>query len=907
MVLYNLLIYPIELLVEFFFVFFYESFEHVGISIIGISVVINMLSLPLYMKAEELQRRERELRMSMTPGISRIKQAFKGDEQYMILSTFYRQNHYHPVYALRSSVSLMIQVPFFIAAFHYLSHLPQLQGISFLGIPDLGKPDGILILGGMHINLLPILMTLINVIAGAIYTKGLPLRDKLQLYGMALLFMILLYTSPAGLVLYWTCNNLFSLVKNLFYRLKHPLKWLYLVCATAAVLLSTTILVLHPWAPLIKRLLVIAMALGVCLIPIILKGFSKVYHRYLARAYASNSTRNQVFILSILLLWVLQGIVVPALLIQSSPTEFSYLGVVNHPLVFLFDTATKYAGFYLVWLLLLYVLSNTAIRDVLTWLFAPLACIALVNLLVFPGAYGHISSILLLENPGLLNPTRALNLISICCAVGIFLICTFINVKGYAWLFRHLLTILMVGMVATSGVYAVRIDQEYRTYSDTLRLLEQQEIQRKERTDYSLCKHGKNIIFIFLDRAIGSYAELFFKEFPEMQEVYEGFTYYPNTVSYGTNTANGSPALFAGYEYTPEHLNARASEKMVDKHNEALLVLPRIFSQSGYSVTVTDPPYSNYRLVGDYRPFQPYPEIAVKQLLGKQTVRYKQEHADVLKWEPEATSNLLKARLPVFSLLRTALPILREAMYDNGSYLHMEQTAQHTDEFLDSYSQLYYLHDLTDYSASHDTFTVLTNETPHEPVLLEPPFYEPQDVISQIHNPLKKNLHTVSPTDLATYHVNAATLRQLGNWLEDLKNEGVYDNTRIIIVSDHGHPVQTPVFQDFANNALRYALFNPLLMVKDFDASGLLVEDDSFMTNADAAIFALEGLGIPMVNPFTGEDMKKWIQKDVVSVVQGGGANFTGNQIQINYDESYTVRNDIRIESNWGPLIPNGT
>jgi len=172
---------------------------------------------------------------------------------------------------------------------------------------------------------------------------------------------------------------------------------------------------------------------------------------------------------------------------------------------------------------------------------------------------------------------------------------------------------------------------------------------------------------------------------------------------------------------------------------------------------------------------------------------------------------------------------------------------------------------------------------------------------------LEKDLHTVSPTDLATYHVNAATLRQLGNWLEDLQNEGVYDNTRIIIVSDHGHPVQTPVFQDFANNALRYALFNPLLMVKDFDASGPLVEDDSFMTNADAAIFALEGLGIPMVNPFTGEDMKKWIQKDVVSVVQGGGANFTGNQIHINYDESYTVRNDIRIESNWGTLIPNGT
>ena len=76
------------------------------------------------------------------------------------------------------------------------------------------------------------------------------------------------------------------------------------------------------------------------------------------------------------------------------------------------------------------------------------------------------------------------------------------------------------------------------------------------------------------------------------------------------------------------------------------------------------------------------------------------------------------------------------------------------------------------------------------------------------------------------------------------------------------------------------------------------------MTNADAALFALEGLDIPMINPFTGEDMNAWIQKDVVSVVQGGGANYTGNQIRINYEESYTIKDDIRVESNWGPLNP---
>nr|WP_321295482.1 YidC/Oxa1 family membrane protein insertase [uncultured Sphaerochaeta sp.] len=904
MIFYNLCIYPLELLVDFFFVFFHESFENIGVSILGISIVINMLSLPLYNEAELLQRKERDLRMQMAPGINRIKQAFKGDEQYMILSTYYRQNHYHPVYALRSSVSLMIQVPFFIAAYHYLSNLPQLQGVRFLGIPDLGQPDAMLAIGGLKVNLLPILMTLINVIAGAVYTKGLPLRDKLQLYGMALLFMVLLYTSPSGLVLYWTCNNLFSLAKNLFYRLKHPLKVLYVICASSVSILAITILILHPWAPLIKRLLVLVAALGVCLIPTILGIFSKVYHHYLAGAFRNNTERNQIFLLSIVLLWVLQGLVVPALLIQSSPTEFSYLGVVNHPLAFLIDTATKYAGLYLVWVLLLYVISHEAIRDVLALVFPPLTIIALMNMLVFSGHYGYISPILLFDNPGLLNPSMVLNLSSIACAVCILIIYFFIAITHRAGVVRHILSILILGTILTSGVFAAKIHNEYIRHTETLKELEQQEMLRKGTADYSLSKQGKNVVFVFLDRAIGSYAELFFQEFPEMRETFRGFIYYPNTVSYGTNTANGSPALFAGYEYTPENLNARENEKMVDKHNEALLVLPRMFSQSGYAVTVTDPPYSNYRLVGDYRPFQPYPEISVKQLIGKQTVRYKQEHADVLKWEPSATSDLLKARLPVFSLLRTALPIMREAIYDNGGYLHMRETAQDTDDFLNSYSQLYYLHDLTDYDAPTNTFTVLSNETPHEPVLLEAPLYEPRDELSHIHNPLQSILHTVSQTDLGTYHANVATLLQLAKWFEHLKEEGVYDNTRIILVSDHGHPVQTHIFQDFSENALRYALFNPLLMVKDFNASGVLQEKGCFMTNADAAIIALEGLGIPMINPFSGEDMKSWIKKDVVSVVQGGGANYTGNQIRINFEESYTIKDDIRVESNWGPLNP---
>jgi membrane protein insertase Oxa1/YidC/SpoIIIJ len=86
---------------------------------------------------------------------------------------YYRENHYHPVMALRSAISLLIQIPFFMAAYSFLSHFELLKGVSFLMIQDLGSPDKLLSLGTLTINFLPIFMTLIHMAASFIYTKDL--------------------------------------------------------------------------------------------------------------------------------------------------------------------------------------------------------------------------------------------------------------------------------------------------------------------------------------------------------------------------------------------------------------------------------------------------------------------------------------------------------------------------------------------------------------------------------------------------------------------------------------------------------------------------------------------------------------------------------------------------------------
>ena len=74
--------------------------------------------------------------------------------------------------AFRSSFGLLIQIPFFIAAYVFLSNLSALRGEHFLFIRDMGAEDALFRIGNFPVNVLPIAMTLINIVAGAVYTKA---------------------------------------------------------------------------------------------------------------------------------------------------------------------------------------------------------------------------------------------------------------------------------------------------------------------------------------------------------------------------------------------------------------------------------------------------------------------------------------------------------------------------------------------------------------------------------------------------------------------------------------------------------------------------------------------------------------------------------------------------------------
>ena len=221
MIIYDILIFPVQFLIETLFYIFKDNlgFSY-GISVVLLSIAVNIISTPLYNIAEKWQKKESDIKKSMQKELDLIKRVFKGDERYLLARTCYRLHNYNPVFSIRSVFGLLIQIPFFIAAYNFLHNLPNIENQSFLMIKDLSKPDSLII----TINILPFIMAFFSFMSGYIYSKGFLLKEKLPLLFLPLFFLIILYNSPSILLIYWTLNTLYSLIKNIIYKNKSWLK-----------------------------------------------------------------------------------------------------------------------------------------------------------------------------------------------------------------------------------------------------------------------------------------------------------------------------------------------------------------------------------------------------------------------------------------------------------------------------------------------------------------------------------------------------------------------------------------------------------------------------------------------------------------------------------------------------------
>ena len=844
---YTIIIFPVEQVIELCYVFIYRILRSPGLSIIGLSMAVSTLILPLYMVAEKQQQAEREKQKLMKKDIDNIKAVFKGDKQFMMLSTLYRQNNYHPIYALRGSFNLLIQIPFFIAAWHFLTNLEILNGQKFKIFSDLGAPDGLL----FGINLLPIMMTLINIASGFIYTKELEIKDKVQVYGIAAVFLVLLYNSPSALVIYWTCNNIYNLVKNVIVKTKNKKKIVYYMVLFLSYSLSLYLLFFHKGS-ISKRHIIAFILFIIPFIPLLYKFLSSKMSIFISLKKRLNENDiNKVFFLSIIILFLLAGFTVPSTLIFSSVQEFSFIENHTTPFPFILNTAIQSFGLFILWPACLFLIFPKETKPAMALITLILAFIAIINSLLFPGEYGYISLLFIFDkNIDSNTNSYFFNILTLI----IISIIVFILFSRFRKTLLLSLIISFSSLIVANTVISIHIYNKFKS----LQIIMKGNIRAFDDPVYKFSKNGQNVLIIMLDRALSGFIPYIFEEKRELYNFFDGFTWYRNTISFNENTHFGSPGIFGGYEYA--NLRTDKTTELFDpfnkiKHNEALLLLPKIFSDNGFNVNITDPPLANYSWTPDLSIYDDYPQINAQNIIGKYNNVWFSNNTELITIN---VSDIIETYMIRFSLFRFLPLTLRNFFYDNGNWfkissdeknMYNEKKGYYVLSTLENYIALDVLPEVTEIRNNNNFLNIISNKLTHDILnghsYFQAPDYKPQKNITDIGDgPFSNEEH---------YHANIAAYLLIGKWFQFLKENYVYDNTKIIIVSDHG----TGLYSNYPGNIILpdgncLEAYSSVLLVKDFNSYGFFSIDDTFMTNADVPLISLEGIVRNPVNPWTG-------------------------------------------------------
>ena len=909
-ILYRILIGPLELLFEVIFVIADRHVDNPAYAIVFLSLAMNFLVLPLYRRADAVQAEERDRENALAPWIKHIKKTFKGDERFMMLQAYYRENNYKPTDSLKGSVSLLLEIPFFIAAYHFLSNLQVIRGVSFGPITDLGAPDGLLTIGSVTLNLLPILMTLINVISAAIYMKGFPLKSKIQMYGIAAIFLVLLYNSPAGLVFYWTLNNIFSLLKNIFYKLPNPAKVLKILASAVGVVLLVVVLFVHPMPTVRAQAIVIALLL--CLQIPLLKG-----NRKLKIISVDSKDSSKVFYASAIFMTLLTGLLIPSAVIADSTEEFLSITSYYSPYWHIVSALAIAFGTFIVWFTIFYRLASEEGKQLFSGLMAVIAVSAAVNYMFFGNNYGNISSSLVYDATPVIKTTSMLLNIAVLLLVAAEVLIIFVKKLP---IIKAAIFAMCAALIIMSGMNIVQIRKDLIEASPII------ETATKSEPEINLSKDGKNVVVIMMDRQVGHFVPFMMHEKPELKEAFSGFTYYANSFSYGTVTNVGSPGIYGGYEYIPAEMNKRDGELLKDKHNEALKVMPKMFLDEGCDVTVLQPTYAGYTWIPDLSIYDDMPEVKTAITEGRFSLpEYNYETDD------ESAKALRKRNFFLYGIFKSSPLLLQPTIYAKGSYNKPQEEVEVGEQvvadmykaevmpsnFLAQYAVLCNLPSFTEVKKSDvNTFTMMSNDTTHEETLLQEPDYVPAEKVDNSdigegythkEDDEGNTMDLVDEKGVKHYEVNMAAMLKLGEWLDYLKKEGVYDNTRIIIVSDHGSGIEDnvmPVIEYTAESGekkiIHASSFDCVLLAKDFGAKEFTTSDE-LIANAETPAIATDEMVSDATNPFTGKKISRFKDQkgepELIHTKHWQTRKNNGNTFLPG--EWFTVQNNIYEKNNW--------
>ncbi len=190
---------------------FHDWVPNFGVAIILLTILVRILFWPLTHKSTVGMKKMQEIQ----PLMKEIQKKYKDNPQRLQQETW---NLYkdHKVNPMSSCLPMLIQIPVFIALFNVLRSAVELRYAPFLWIADLSEPEGLFAswfpFGGL--NILPILMAATMALQSALTpSTGDKSQQRMMMVFMPVMMLVMFYSFPSALSLYWTLSQVFSIVQ----------------------------------------------------------------------------------------------------------------------------------------------------------------------------------------------------------------------------------------------------------------------------------------------------------------------------------------------------------------------------------------------------------------------------------------------------------------------------------------------------------------------------------------------------------------------------------------------------------------------------------------------------------------------------------------------------------------------
>ena len=206
----------------------------IGWAIIGLTIVIKIILLPLSAKSLKSQKSLQDLQ----PKVDALRKKFKDNKEAMgkELMNLYREEKVSP---FSSCLPLLVQLPFLFAIFQVLNDgvqnvslerlysfvaRPEFVDVNFLEIFNLENPSIPLAVAAGILQFFQTKMLTHKKqpqVPGASDEGIASMMNKQMLYMMPIITVFIGATLPGGLALYWTMNTLITLLQQMIV-LKKP-------------------------------------------------------------------------------------------------------------------------------------------------------------------------------------------------------------------------------------------------------------------------------------------------------------------------------------------------------------------------------------------------------------------------------------------------------------------------------------------------------------------------------------------------------------------------------------------------------------------------------------------------------------------------------------------------------------